>query len=286
MRSRLLMLPLALLAAMLVAATAGAGTQTVQITKSGFTPASATVSVGDTVTWHNADSADHQVVANNGAFASPVLHADQTWSYTFQSAGKWTYHDAYAKTHFGSVTVNGPAGAVTLDTSSPTVVYGSSATLSGSVSNQLTAGEPVTLTAQAFGKSVQSLDATTTSASGTYSFVESPTIATTYQSHWRTSDSRQVTVAVAPRVGFGLSGRLFTAKVTSDLSYGGHYVWVQRHASYGWISIKRVYLGSSSTARFSLRLPHRTTTLRLYLTAGQAGAGYVTGVSRLLAVRG
>ena len=285
MRTRLLLLPLALLAAVLVAAAAGASTQTVQITKNGFTPANATIAAGDTVTWHNADSADHQVVANDGSFASPVLHSDQSYSFTFQKAGKWAYHDSNARTHTGTVTVNGPPEAVTMTSSDSTVVYGSSATLSGAVSNQL-ASEPVTLSAQPYGKGVQSLDTTMTSSTGAFSFGIAPTIHTAYQAHWRTASSQTVTVDVAPRVGFGLSGRLFVAKVTSDISYGGNYVLVQRHAPSGWLSIKRVYLGSNSSAMFSLRLAHRhVTALRLVLPSSQAGAGYVAGMSRIISVR-
>jgi hypothetical protein len=95
-----------------------------------------------------------------------------------------------------------------------------------------------------------------------------------------------VTVNVAPRVGFGLSGRLFIAKVTSDLNYGGHFVWVQRHSSlFGWINIKRVYLGSTSRATFGLRLRHGLTTLRLVFPLSQAGDGYVAGLSRTMFVR-
>jgi len=71
---RLLVVPVAVLAAVLVAVAAGAATQTVQITKNGFTPQTATVNVGDTVTWHNADTVNHHVVADDGSFASPVLH--------------------------------------------------------------------------------------------------------------------------------------------------------------------------------------------------------------------
>ena len=70
---RMLLLLLALAATLVVAAEGGAAKQTVQIVKSGFTPASATVSVGDTVTGKNADSVNHQVVANDGSVASPVL---------------------------------------------------------------------------------------------------------------------------------------------------------------------------------------------------------------------
>jgi hypothetical protein len=111
-------------------------------------------------------------------------------------------------------------------------------------------------------------------------------VQTTYQAHWRTSDSPSVTVHVAPRVGFGRSGRLYVAKVTSDLSYAGKYVLVQRRNAYGtWHTLKRVYLGSSSRALFRVGLPKGRSVLRLALTPSQAGVGYVQGLSRLLAIK-
>ena len=71
----------------------------------------------------------------------------------------------------------------------------------------------------------------------------------------------------------------------SDLNYGGHFVWLQRHSSaLGWMNVKRVFLNSSSLARFTVRLPHGRTALRLVLPLGQAGAGYVAGLSRTLFV--
>ena len=277
---RLLIVPVAVLAAVLVAVAAGAATQTIQITKSAFTPQTATVSVGDTVTWHNADTANHQVVADDGSFASPVLHGDQSYSHTFTSAGTVTYHDNNAK---GSITVNGPAPAITLTSNANTIVYGNSATLSGIVSSKL-ASEPVTLTAQAFGKSTQSIDQVTTTANGNYQFSVSPTIHTTYQSHWRTADSSTLSVDVAPRIGFSRSGRTFIVKATSDLTYSGHYVWVQRHFGYGWKSVKRVFLGSNSRAVFGMKTPRGMTSLRIVMPIGQAGAGYVAGLSRTVSV--
>ncbi|HEY2543902.1 MAG TPA: hypothetical protein VGH92_12740 [Gaiellaceae bacterium] len=280
---RLLILPIAVLAAVLVAVTAGAATQTVQVTKNGFTPQSPSVSAGDTVTWHNADTGDHQVVADDGSFASPVLHADQSYSHTFNSAGTVKYHDSLAKGHTGSITVTGPAPGVTLSAGRSTVVYGSGTTLSGSISSNL-ASEPVTLTAQAFGKSTQSIDQVTTTSSGNYQFSVTPTIQTTYQSHWRTADSQTATVNVSPRIGFSRSGRLFIVKATSDLSYAGHFVWVQRHYGFGWHSVKRVFLGSNSRAVFSLKTPRGRTMLRIVMPSGQVGAGYVSGLSRTIFV--
>lgn len=280
---RLLMLPIALLAAVLVAVAATAATQTVQVTKNGFTPQSATVNAGDTVTWHNADTTDHQIVADDGSFASPVLHADQSYSHTFTSAGTERYHDAFAKTHAGSITVTGSSPALTLSPGRSTIVYGGGTTLSGGVSSNL-ASEPVTLTGQAYGKSAQSIDQVTTTSNGNYVFSVTPTIQTTYQSHWRTADSRTVAIDVAPRIGFGRSGRVYIVKATSDLAYSGHFVWVQRRYGFGWKSVKRVFLGSNSRAVFGLQVPRGRTLLRIVMPAGQAGAGYVAGLSRTIVV--
>jgi plastocyanin len=283
---RTLLLSLALVATLVVAAASGAATQTVQIVKSGFTPAATSISVGDSVTWKNADTVNHQVVANDGSFASPVLKPGDSFTETFSKAGKVAYHDALYTSRKGSVTVNAPAANVTLASATPTVVYGSSTTLSGAVTNQLT-NEPVTLTANPYGqKTVQSVATQMTQANGAFSFGISPTIQTVYQAHWRTTSSPSVTVDVAPRVGFGHTGRPYIAKVTSDITYAGHYVLAQRrNALGGWKTVRRVYLGTSSRAVFRLGLPKGRSVLRLALPPSQAGAGYVQGLSRLLAVK-
>lgn len=281
---RLLMLPLMVLAALAAAAAIGAATTTVQITKNGFTPATITLASGDTVTWHNADTKTHQVVADNGAFASPTLAAGASWSYTPTKSGKFTYRDAYATSHKGTVTVNAPPATLSLGASLPTVIYGSATQLNGQVSTQL-ANQPVTLSAQAYGKSIQSVQSTTTQPNGTFIFGVTPTISTTYTAHYTVSNSTPVTVNVAPRVGFGQSGRLFIAKVTSDIGYGGHYVIVQKKNAVGaWYSFKRVTLGDSSRAAFKLALPKGHYILRLVLPSSQAGPGYVQSTSRLMPI--
>jgi len=282
---RILLLPLALVATLVVVAAAGADTKTVQIVKSGFTPSSTTVTVADSVTWKNADTVNHQVVANDGSFASPVLKPGDSFSETFSKAEKVSYHDSLFTSRKGTVTVNAPAANVTLQSGASTIVYGDSTTISGAVTNQLT-NEPVTLSSQPFGKGTQSLATTTTSANGTFSFPVSPTIQTSYQAHWRTTASPSVAVNVAPRVGFGQSGRLYVAKVTSDIGYNGHYVWVQRKAPYGsFRNVKRIYLGAASRAVFRVNIPKGRSILRLVLPADQAGPGYVQGLSRLIAVK-
>lgn len=282
---RKLLLPLALLATLVVVAAAGADTKTVQIVKSGFTPSATTVIVGDSVTWKNSDTVNHQVVANDGSFASPVLKPGDSYSQTFTKAEKVSYHDSLFTSRKGTVTVNAPAANVSLTTAATTVVYGNSTTLSGAVTNQLTS-EPVTLTSQPLGKGTQSIASTTTQSNGSFSFGVSPTIQTSYQAHWRTAASPSVQVNVAPRVGFGHSGRLYIAKVTSDIGYAGHYVWVQRKAPYGsFRNVKRIYLGTSSRAVFRVTIPKGHSILRLVLPASEAGQGYVQSLSRLIAVK-
>jgi plastocyanin len=282
---KLLLLLAAVAATLVVAGSAvGADTKTVQITRQGFTPSSTTLAIGDSVTWRNADTVNHQVVANDGTFASPVLKSGETYTVTFTKSGKTPYHDAFATSKKGTVTVNAPAANVTLNANATRITYGDNTTVSGVVTNQLT-NEPVTLTSQPYGKGTQSIATTTTQTNGQFSFGVSPTIQTTYQAHWRTTGSPNVTITVAPRVGFGRSGSRYVTKVTSDLNYAGHYVWVQRKAPFGsFRNVKRIYLGASSRAVFTLRLVRGRSILRLVLPDNQAGVGYVASTSRMISV--
>ena len=282
---RMLLLPLALFATLVVVAAAGADTKTVQIVKSGFTPSSTTINVGDSVTWKNADIVNHQVVANDGSFASPVLKPGESYSQAFSKSGNTSYHDSLFTSRKGTVIVSAPAATVTLKAGATTVVYGNSTTVAGAVTNQLT-NEPVNLTSQPYGKGTQSIATQTTQANGAFIFGVSPTIQTSYLAHWRTASSPSVSVDVAPRVGFGQSGRLYIAKVTSDIGYGGHFVWVQRKVPYGsFRNVKRIYLGANSRAVFRVNIPKGRSILRLVLPASEAGPGYVSGLSRLLAIK-
>jgi hypothetical protein len=180
--------------------------------------------------------------------------------------------------------VTAPAANVTLTAATQTIVYGSSTKVSGAVTNQLS-NEPVTLTSQPYGKGTQSIASQATGANGSFAFGVSPTIQTSYQAHWKTTASPSVTINVAPRVGFGLRGRLYIAKVTSDLNYAGHFVLVQKRNAIGtWKTLKRVYLGGNSNAAFRLHLARGRTVLRLALPESQAGAGYVQGISHLMPV--
>jgi len=285
MRRLLLLVPLAV-TALALASPAGAVTKTVQITKAGFVPATTTIDVGDTVTWRNADTANRQIVATDGSFASPVLSTGETYSVTFSKPGRVNYRDADKTSIRGAVVVTGPAANVSLNAASHAVVYGGATSLTGSVSSRQSS-ESVVLTAQQFGSTTASrANVATTTTGGAFSFSVTPTIQTTYRAEWRSATSPAVTVFVRPRLGFGRSGRIFTAKATSDISYQGHFVFVQRRKAFGsWRTVKKVFLGASSTARFRVALPHGRWFLRLAMPSSQAGAGYIAGLSRTIIVR-
>jgi amicyanin len=69
-----------------------AGEVQVTIQNFAFDPATVTVKVGDTVTWTNKDSVDHNVTADNGEFKSDNLAQGSTFSFTFTKAGSYPYH--------------------------------------------------------------------------------------------------------------------------------------------------------------------------------------------------
>lgn len=72
-------------------APAAAGETQVVIDNFTFTPATATVAVGTTVTWTNRDDIPHNVVSTEQKFKSSVLDTDEKFSHTFDTAGSYKY---------------------------------------------------------------------------------------------------------------------------------------------------------------------------------------------------
>jgi plastocyanin len=57
-----------------------------------FSPNPVEVKVGETVTWINDDSGRHTVTSKDGVFDSGMMGKGQSFSYTFDKAGEYTYH--------------------------------------------------------------------------------------------------------------------------------------------------------------------------------------------------
>ena len=283
---RRLLVLLAALGTLTAASPAAAATITVRITKSGFSPASVTIDFGDTVTWRNADTSDHQVVADNGSFASPILRPGRTYSFTFRTAGRFSYHDAIKPSLRGRITVKGPPPSLTLGASAPIVVAGGPSTVTGVVSNRK-AGENVTIWAQPYGAAspVQAAVVQTGSGGG-FSYTVTPTILTAYFAQWRSAKSAQISVQVKPKITFvPFGGRFYSTVRAGDHSWAGRFVYLQRFSAFGqWVTVLKLRLGPRSGRIF--RIPRRSglTTYRVYMTVNQAGAGFLdshSGTQRL-----
>ncbi|MBV8926024.1 MAG: cupredoxin family copper-binding protein [Bradyrhizobium sp.] len=83
---------LALAAALLLAPGLRAHAEEIKVTIDNFTfsPAELKVKVGDTVTWTNHDDIPHTVVSA-GKFRSKTMDTDNSFSFTFISAGDYKY---------------------------------------------------------------------------------------------------------------------------------------------------------------------------------------------------
>jgi plastocyanin len=284
----------ALLLATAACALAGAGfafaglaaNKTVNITSTAFKPKTVTMNGGDTVTWKNVDTVRHQVVANNGAFASGSIAPNRIYAKRLDTPGTYAYHDALHPTLKGTVKVTGPAPAVSIAASTPIAVFGNAIHVAGAITPPAV-GDTVSIYAQPSGQAsfVKIADVQTTT-NGVYDFITTPQILTSYKATWKGKTSAIVTVAVQPRLRLQRVGRWFVARV-QPAKYNGHWVYVQRANVFGeWVSLKKVTLNGQSARRFKVRhLPHGLNRLRIFITTNQAGAGYFHGASPSLSFR-
>jgi len=86
-------------------AASAADNQQVVVDNFSFTPATAAVPVGTTVTWTNHDDVPHNVVSPEQKFKSPVLDTDEMFSHKFQAAGTYKYYCSIHPRMTGQVVV-------------------------------------------------------------------------------------------------------------------------------------------------------------------------------------
>jgi plastocyanin len=67
-------------------------TEDIQIKEFSFNPSSITVQKGTIVTWIQMDSVQHTITSDDGAFESSPLAKGESWSFTFNTPGTYTYH--------------------------------------------------------------------------------------------------------------------------------------------------------------------------------------------------
>jgi plastocyanin len=111
LRQRLALPAIAGLAlALTTAVAAAAATSQVSARDFAFTPASATVAVGDTVIWTNYDPVEHNVHIVNGQ-AGPLIGEGETYARTFTEPGRYAYFCDPHPSMTGEIVVSAPAGS-------------------------------------------------------------------------------------------------------------------------------------------------------------------------------
>jgi hypothetical protein len=191
-------------------------------------------------------------------------------------------------TTFGSDVTFTTVAAITIATSALEEIYGSSATLSGTVASRQ-AGLTVTVLAAQFGvSSYATVGTALTGSGGAWSIDVRPRLATSYEASTVGGTSQPVTIAVRPAVSLRkITKARFSTRVLGSSSFAGKLVQLQRGLPGGlWQTIARAHLNGNSAAIFAAAaLPHGTSTIRIAMSVNQAGRGYLAGFSRTLSYR-
>ena len=75
-----------------------------------YDPPTLTVNVGTKVTWTNRDDIPHTVASTTKAFKSPALDTDDSYSFTFTTAGSYEYFCSLHPHMTGTIVVQAAAG--------------------------------------------------------------------------------------------------------------------------------------------------------------------------------
>lgn len=278
---------LALLAAVTVfaiGATALAKSSAVQITSSGFNPATVSVQAGDSVTWTNSDSVRHGVEVA-GTTCRLILAPAQSGSCAFMSAGTFAYSDPGAG-FSGTVSVAPNSRAVTLAASRALNIFGDAVTLSGTVSSK-TAGEQVTVVARPMGlPATQTL--VTTTAGGNWSLVVQPRVRTVYQAQYENASSATLTVSIRPRITLQKVGRhQYLVVVLAAHSLAGKRIDITRRIGGRWVTFRQATLVSiprtpTTSVSYFTTTVRLGTKLRVFIAQSQVGSQYLPGHSNFI----
>jgi plastocyanin len=261
-------------------------TRIVAIKPAGFSPVTRTIQTGDSIRWRNDDNVNHQVVADNGHFASPVLRPKESYTRTFNTSGTFRYRDALEPAERGTIVVQGPPPSVSIALSQGAVFFGSSIRLTGFISSGAT-NQVVEIWGRPFDQaSFGKVAELRTVGAGGYDWATVPQVLSYYQARWGNRASAIVQVGVRPRITLIRRAPWFVTSARANRSLAGRWVYVQRRSALNqWVNIKKVRIGSSGARRFKLNLQRGRHVLRMFMTTNQAGPGLLWSHSRTIVVR-
>jgi plastocyanin len=261
-------------------------TRVVAIKPAGFSPVTRTIQTGDTIRWRNDDNVNHQVVADNGHFASPVLRPRESYTRTFNTSGTFRYRDALEPAERGTIVVQGPPPSVSIALSQGAVFFGAGIRLTGFISSGAT-NQVVEIWGRPFSQaSFSKVAELRTVTGGAYDWSTVPQTLSFYQARWGNRASAIVSVGVRPRITLIRRAPWFVTSARANVSLAGRWVYVQRRSALNqWVNVKKVRIGSSGARRFKLDLRRGRHILRMFMTTNQAGSGLLWSHSRTIVVR-
>ena len=268
-----------------IGSTALAGSADVNVTSTGYSPATVAVQSGDTVNWTNSDNASHQIDVA-GSSCKLTLAAGQSGACSFPNAGTFTYGDQTAPAFAGTVTVAPNSRSVSIATSRNVGIFGDAMTLSGTISSK-TAGQHVTVTATpASGPALNY--PVTTDANGNWSLQVQPRATTTYKATWDNATSKTVAITLRPRLTFQKVGRhQYLVVVLAAHSIAGKQLDIARRVGGQYVTFRHATITSiartstTSVAYFVTVVPAGTH-LRAFLPKSQVGSDYLDGHSNFV----
>jgi plastocyanin len=269
------------LGALVLAPGAWAG-PVVQIMPSGFVPDTVTIPADDTITWTNKDTVARQVVADAGAFKSPLLKPGESYTYNFPAAGTYSYRGAVKPDQRGSITVRRTVSrSVTIGVSRRVVTSGQLIELAGSISSA-EGGKEVRVVMTPY-RGVQTATTVITEPDGTWSLRVRPTIRTEYFVEFGSLASRSAPIVyVRPKVSLRVRNGRFIAAVGPAAVFGRKLVQLQRRSGNRWRTIDVVRTARNGVARFRSPVPRGRQVLRLTV---RPAPGYLAGFSNRLTYR-
>lgn len=282
------------------ARSASAASKTVKITKTGYSPASVSITAGDSVVFENDDTVAHTVSFKPAAgikcpTALPLaIAAGQSASCSFATASNIKFTDPAnkGKSFHGTISVAAPPD-VSVKATPASTVYGRKVTLSGKLASQQS-GQTLQVMAQECGAATSTkVGNVSTTTGGAFSTTATPLKQTAYTVKSKSSTSLAATVKVQPRLQLRkLARHRFSLKISAAQSFAGKYANFQRYNAKlkRWRGVKRVLLHASSkgiaptvltTARFRSKIKSKVR-VRAVLKQTQVGSCYLAGKSNTI----
>lgn len=239
--------------------------------------------------WHRCDS--------SGAGCADIPNAvGQTYLIVAADVGHTLRVSVQARNAFGTSIARSAATAVvvaatrvSLTRSRPTVTFGGTVRLSGSVAGGAS-GLHVTIDARTFGsRTFRPVATTATGSGGAFGATVKPRIRTTYRA--RLDDgtlSPAVTVAVRPRLHFAAGAKhLYSLTAYAARSFVGKAVLIQEWnpSRHRWVTLGRAHMHSARrgstvvTGKRFFLFVGRGHRLRAYMPLDQRATGYLSTIS-------